>query len=248
MAVLIKFKTVLILILTKFKFLLILLKVSKFASTLISMLLMILVYAKIYGWAFGIGFVILLLVHEMGHYLSAKVVKLDVTLSLFIPFVGALINMKEKPKDAVMEAEVAIGGPLIGSLGALICFALYFLLKENFFMALAYTGFILNLFNLIPLHPLDGGRIVSAISPKLWFIGIPITVIALFEFFNPIILLLLILGIFQVVEQHKNPNKAYYEVEPSKRLVFALMYFGLILFLGMGIAYVHGVHQNMIVK
>lgn len=90
--------------------------------------------------------------------------------------------MKEEPKDAVTEAKVAMGGPLIGSLGALICFILYFSLKENFLMALAYTGFMLNLFNLIPLHPLDGGRIVSAISPRLWIIGIPIAAIALFKF------------------------------------------------------------------
>ncbi|APM37669.1 site-2 protease family protein [Clostridium kluyveri] len=247
-AALIKLKSIIILIFAKLKFLLIFFKLGKFASTLISMLLMILVYAKIYGWAFGLGFVVLLFVHEMGHYLSAKAVKLDVTLPLFIPFVGALISMKEEPKDAVTEAKVAIGGPLIGSLGALICFILYFSLKENFLMALAYTGFMLNLFNLIPLHPLDGGRIVSAISPKLWFIGIPIAAIALFKFFNPIILLLLILGIFQVINQYKNPDKAYYEVNPATRWIFAFMYFGLILFLGMGIAYIHGIHEYMLVK
>lgn len=247
-AVLIKLKSIIILIFTKLKFLLIFFKLGKFASTLISMLLMILVYAKIYGWAFGLGFVVLLFVHEMGHYLSAKAVKLDVTLPLFIPFVGALISMKEEPKDAVTEAKVAIGGPLIGSLGALICFILYFSLKENFLMALTYTGFMLNLFNLIPLHPLDGGRIVSAISPKLWLIGIPIAAIALFKFFNPIILLLLILGIFQVINQYKNPDKTYYEVKSTTRWIFAFMYFGLILFLGMGIAYIHGIHEYMLVK
>lgn len=247
-AVLVKIKSIIILIFTKLKFLLIFFKLGKFASTLISMILMILVYAKIYGWVFGLGFVILLFVHEMGHYLIARAVKLDVTLPLFIPFVGALISMKEEPRDAVTEAKVAIGGPLIGSLGALICFILYFYLKENFLMALAYTGFMLNLFNLIPLRPLDGGRIVSAISPKLWFVGIPIAVIALFKFFNPIILLLLVLGILQVINEYKNPNKTYYEVKPGTRWIFAFMYFGLILFLGIGIAYIHGIHEYMLVK
>jgi Zn-dependent protease len=248
LAVLIKFKAILILILTKFKFVLILFKLGKFASTLISMLLMILIYARIYGWAFGIGFVVLLFIHEMGHYLSAKFIKLDVTLPLFIPFVGAIISMKEMPKNAEMEAKLAIGGPLLGSLGALICFLLYFLLKQNFYMALAYTGFMLNLFNLIPLHPLDGGRTVSAISPKLWLIGIPLGVIAFFKFFNPIILLLLVLGVIQVINQYKATNKAYYEVKPSARVVFALMYFGLILFLGIGINYIHGSYSSVLIN
>lgn len=246
--VLIKFKAILIFILMKFKFLFILLKLGKFASTLISMLLMIVIYAEIYGWAFGLGFVLLLFIHEVGHYLSAKIVKLDVTLPIFIPFVGAAIRMKEEPKDAVTEAKVAIGGPLLGSFGALICLVLYFLIQENFLAALAYSGFILNLFNLIPLHPLDGGRVVSAVSPKLWLIGIPIGVIALVKFFNPILLILLVLGVMHLINQYKNPNKSYYKVKPSTRLVFALAYFSLMLLLGIGITYIHGIHAAMLIQ
>lgn len=244
--ILLKFKSVLIFALAKFKFILIFLKLGKFASTLVSMLLMIVVYAKMYGWAFGLGFVLLLFIHEMGHYLCAKFIKLDVTLPIFIPFVGAAIRMKEEPKDAVTEAKIAMGGPVLGSLGALICLVLYFLLKEDFLMALAYSGFVLNLFNLMPLHPLDGGRTVSAISPKLWLIGIPIGIIALLKFFNPIILMLLVLGVIQVISQFKNPNKSYYNVKPLTRLVFALAYFGLMLMLGLGITYIHGINVNMV--
>jgi Zn-dependent proteases len=208
---------------------------------------MIVIYAQIYGWTFGAGFVLLLLIHEMGHYMAAKAIKLDVSLPIFIPFVGAAIRMKEEPKDAVIEAKVAIGGPLIGSLGALICFMFGFLFKQDVFVALAYTGFMINLFNLIPLHPLDGGRIVSAISPKLWLIGIPIGVVALFKAFNPIIILLLIFGVIKVVEQYKSTDKSYYEVRTSTRWIFALSYFGLMLLLGLGITYVHGIHANMLI-
>lgn len=246
--VLVKFKSIFILILVKFKFLFIALKLGKFASTLISMLLMIIVYAKMYGWAFGLGFVLLLSVHEMGHYLSAKIIKLDVTLPIFIPFVGAAIRMKEEPKDAATEAKLAIGGPLLGSLGALICLIFHFVLNEDFLMALAYSGFILNLFNLIPLHPLDGGRVVSAISPKLWFIGIPIGVIALVKFFNPILLIILVLGIMQVISQYKDYNKSYYEVKTLTRVVFASVYFGLMLLLGIGITYIHGIHSSILIQ
>ncbi|OOM79283.1 peptidase family M50 [Clostridium puniceum] len=241
-----KFKAIIFLVLGKLKFLLVLLKLGKFASTIGSMLFMIVIYAQMYGWIFGIGFVILLLVHEMGHYMVAKSIKLDVSLPIFIPFVGAAIRMKEEPKDAVIEAKMAIGGPLVGSLGALVCLLLGFLLKKDVLIALAYTGFMLNLFNLIPLHPLDGGRIVSAISPKLWLIGIPIGIIALFKAFNPIIVLLLILGVIKVIEQYRNPNKYYYKVKTSTRWIFALNYFGLMLLLGLGITYVHGIHLNMI--
>lgn len=245
--ILLKFKGILFFVLGKLKFMFILLKLGKFASTIGSMLFMIIIYAQIYGWAFGAGFVTLLLIHEIGHYITAKAIKLDVSLPIFIPFVGAAIRMKEEPKDAVIEAKLAIGGPLIGSLGALICLMLGFLLKQDVFVALAYTGFMINLFNLIPVHPLDGGRIVSAISPKLWLIGIPIGIIALFKAFNPILILLLILGVIKVIEQYKSTDKSYYEVKTATRWIFALSYFGLMLLLGLGITYVHGIHSNMLI-
>lgn len=246
--VLLKFKAILFLVLGKLKFLIILLKLGKFASTFISMILMIVIYAKMYGVAFGVGFVLLLLIHEMGHYLTAKLIKLDVSLPIFIPFVGAFISMKEEPKDSATEAKVAIGGPVLGSIGALICLLLYFISGEDFLAALAYVGFMLNLFNLIPVHPLDGGRVVSAISPKLWLIGIPIGIIALFKAFNPIIVLLLILGIAKVIEQYRNSDKSYYEVKTSIRCMFALSYFGLMLLLGLGITYIHGIHSSVLIQ
>ena len=156
--------------------------------------------------------------------------------------------MKKEPKDAVTEAKLAMGGPLFGSLGALGCLILYFILKEDFLMALAYSGFLLNLFNLIPLHPLDGGRTVSAISPKLWIIGIPIGIIALVKFFNPIILIMLVLGVIQVINQYKNPDKSYYDVTLSNRVIFALAYFGLMLLLGIGMTYIHGIHADILIQ
>lgn len=246
--VLLKFKAILFLVLGKLKFLIILLKLGKFASTFISMILMIVIYAKMYRVAFGVGFVLLLLIHEMGHYLTAKLIKLDVSLPIFIPFLGAFISMKEEPKDAATEAKVAIGGPVLGSIGALICLLFYFITEEDFLAALAYVGFMLNLFNLIPVHPLDGGRVVSAISPKLWLIGIPIGIIALFKAFNPIIVLLLILGIAKVIEQYRNSDKSYYEVKTSIRCMFALSYFGLMLLLGLGITYIHGIHSSVLIQ
>src|SRR6202011_2321189 len=129
-----------------------------------TMLLMIGVYTAMWGWKFAVGFVLLLLVHECGHLLVARKFGLKVGAPVFIPFMGALIALKDAPKDAWMEAWVGIGGPLLGSAGAAACEGLFLLTGNPFYRALAYTGFFLNLFNLAPIGFLDGGRIVTALS------------------------------------------------------------------------------------
>jgi Zn-dependent protease len=230
----------------KFKPLLVLLKMGSFVSTLVSMLLMIVVYAKIFTWQFAIGFVLLLFVHEMGHYISAIFNYVNVSPPLFIPFVGALIRMKTQPQDAAAEARIAIAGPVLGSLGALLCLLIYDLTGQDIYLSLAYTGFLLNLLNLIPLYPLDGGRTVSAISPKLWLVGVPACVIILIFDFNPILLIVLLIGLLQLLNQRKNPKKAYYEIETSARVQFALLYFGLIIMLAIGMMYIHGLQAALI--
>lgn len=223
----------------KFKFIFIFLKLGKIFSTFASMLLMIWVYARIHGWMFGVGFVLLLFTHEMGHYLAAKRAGLPVSTPIFIPFVGAFISMKEQPADAKTEAFVAIGGPVLGSIAAFISLGIYYGTGKSIFLALAYSGFILNLFNLIPVHPLDGGRVVTAISPALWFVGIPLMLIALVKFFNVIIILFLILGVVELYKYYKNPDKKYFQVEKSTRIIYALSYFGLIAILGLSSGYVY---------
>lgn len=142
-----------------------------------------------------------------------------------------------------MEAKIAIGGPILGSFAALVCGIFYMLTGKDFYLALCYTGAILNLFNLIPVHPVDGGRIVTAISPKIWFVGIPVMVLMLFKFFNPIIILLIILGIIQLINHYKASDKKYYEVENSTRVIFAILYFGLIVLLAFTATAIHNVHS-----
>lgn len=229
----------------KLKFLFVFLKLGKILSTFGSMILMIWVYATIHGWMFAVGFVLLLFMHEMGHYFAAKKAKLPVSTPIFIPFVGAFISMKKTPSDASTEAFVAIGGPVLGSIGALICLAIYYATGKSIFMALAYSGFILNLFNLIPVHPLDGGRIVTAISPALWIIGIPLMLVAAIKFLNPIIIMFLILGAIELYKYYKNPDKKYYEVKKSTRVIYALTYFGLTAVLGLCSGYIYHVIPNV---
>jgi Zn-dependent protease len=159
-------------ILAQGKWLLGILKLGKFGGVFISMIISIGAYALLFPWSFSIGFVLLILVHELGHVIAAKQKGLPVSAPVFIPFLGAMINMKRHPRDAVTEAYVAIGGPVLGTAGAVVVFGIGWLLNSPFFYHLALAGFMINLFNLIPIHPLDGGRIATAVSRWLWLVGL----------------------------------------------------------------------------
>ena len=137
-----------------------------------TMLFTIFIYSQIWGWRYGVGFVLLIFVHETGHLIAARMMGLQVGWPVFIPFMGAMIALKEAPRNAWVEAVVGIGGPILGSLGALAVWSVYFFTGNALFLALGYAGFFINLFNLIPIVPLDGGRIVSAISPWFWLLGL----------------------------------------------------------------------------
>lgn len=136
------------------KTLLLLLNAAKLGKILLSsgtMLLSVFAYAFVFGWWYAVGFVALIFVHEMGHYIAARRRGLDVGLPTFIPFVGAWIQLKELPHNAETEAYVGMAGPLAGTLGALACYFLARSTDSHLLLALAYSGFFLNLFNLIPL-------------------------------------------------------------------------------------------------
>lgn len=149
-----------------------LLVLGKFSGPLISMAVTVGAYALISPVWFALGLVLLILVHEIGHVLAARRKGLPVSLPLFIPFIGALITMKKHPKDAVTEAYIAMGGPVVGTIGALAVYIVGYALDNPFLLVLAKVGFLINLFNLIPIHPLDGGRISTAVSRWLWVVGL----------------------------------------------------------------------------
>jgi len=227
-------------VLYKLKAVLIALKFGKFAATIISMLVMIWVYATQFGWVYAVGFVLLIAVHESGHVLAARGAGLKVSMPIFIPFVGAFISMKQQPTNARTEAIIAAGGPVLGSIGAFVCLALGVAYKNELFLALAYTGCLLNLFNLVPVHPLDGGRIVTAISPLMWIVGIPVLIYIAVKYPNPIVILFVILGAFQAFKLWRSPNKQYFAVSKRTRITFAVVYFGLMIVLGLTMSWIHG--------
>jgi Zn-dependent protease len=114
-------------------------------------------YALIWGWKFGVGVVLLILLHELGHYIEAKREGLDPKLPVFIPFLGAYVQYtRGNPWQTV---RVAIAGPIFGGLAALVCYVIGTVQDSDLWFALAYFGFFLNLFNLIPFGIFDGGAV-----------------------------------------------------------------------------------------
>src|SRR5215213_1764957 len=187
----------------KLKGLLLLLPKLKLFTTSASMLVSIGAYSLIWGWKFAVGFVLLLLVHEYGHVLQLRREGIKATAPMFIPFLGAFVGMKEMPKDAAAEARVGLAGPILGSLACLVPVGLYLVTGNELFQALAFVGFFLNLFNLLPVLPLDGGRAMAALSPWMWLIGFALLVAAAIAFPNPIMLIVLLLGGFETWRRWK---------------------------------------------
>ncbi|MCX6909317.1 MAG: site-2 protease family protein [Verrucomicrobia bacterium] len=217
-----KFKSVLI---AAVKFLPLLLKTGG------TMVLSIVVYALMWGWWFAAGFVVLMLVHECGHLVAARRCGLKVGMPVFIPFMGAAIALKEAPRNAWIEAQVGIGGPLMGAAGAFACLLIYEFVPNPFFLALAYAGFWLNLFNLIPIVPLDGGRVVTAISPWLWVAGLVLMVFVLlqssFNFFVILIVGLSLPRVFALFRRQSAAERRFFELTPGQRALMSAIYFGL---------------------
>src|SRR3954469_15939155 len=209
----------------KLKGLLLVLPKLKLLTTSGSMLVSIGAYALIWGWQFAVGFVLLLFVHEMGHVIQLRREGVPASAPMFIPFLGAVVGMKRLPDDAGAEARVGLAGPVLGSLACLVPLALYGATGNHLFQALAFTGFFLNLFNLAPVLPLDGGRAMAALSPWMWLVGFGILLGVGIAFPNPIVILILVLGGFETYRRFKNRKQtSYYRVRPRTRFLIAAVY------------------------
>src|SRR3954452_21042617 len=215
----------------KLKAVLLLLPKLKLLTTSGSMLVSIGAYALIWGWQFAVGFVLLLFVHEMGHVIQLKREGVPASAPMFIPFLGAVVGMKRLPDDAAAEARVGLAGPVLGSLACLIPLALYGATGNHLFQALAFTGFFLNLFKLVPVLPLDGGRAMAALSPWMWLAGFGLLLGVGIAFPNPIVILILVLGGLETWRRFRSRGEpgqqAYYRVPKRTRFLIAAVYVGL---------------------
>jgi Zn-dependent protease len=227
----------------KAKVLLFALPKLKVFTTSGSMLVSIVAYQLIFGWLFSIGFVLLLLLHELGHVIQLRREGVQASAPMFIPFLGAVISAKSMGDDAAAEARVGLAGPILGSIATLVPLGIWLATGSDFWQALAFIGFFLNLFNLLPILPLDGGRAMAALSPWVWLVGLVGLVAMVFFFPNPILLLILLLGGLESWRRWKERNtpegRAYHRIPTRTRVLVAATYLVLIAALAVGVSATH---------
>ena len=204
----------------------------KFFTLVASMLASLGAYAWLFGWKFALGFVVLILIHELGHVVVLRARGIDAGLPVFLPFLGAFVAMKEQPRTAYDEALSGIAGPVFGVLASFGALELGSAYDSDLFRVLAYTGFFMNLFNLLPFLPLDGGRTAAALSPKLWVGGL--LALLAYELWrpSPVVPLILVLGAFETFRRWKGrdteASRTYYALTAEQRWQVGAAYVGLI--------------------
>jgi Zn-dependent protease len=227
-------------LLAKGKALLLLLPKLKVLATFGSAFVSIAAYALLWGWPFAAGFVALLFLHELGHVIQLRREGISASAPMFIPFLGAVISARSLGSDAAAEARVGLAGPILGSLAAVVPLVIWLGTGSEFWRALAYVGFFLNLFNLLPVLPLDGGRAMAALSPMIWLVGLAALIAVAILFPNPILFLILIFGGIESWRRWRARNteagRAYHRVPSRTRAVIAATYLGLAGLLAAGVA------------
>ena len=235
----------LIALLAKLKAILLLLPKVKLLASAGTMLVSIAAYSFVFGWPFAVGLVALLLVHELGHVIQLRREGLKASLPMFIPFMGAVISARSLGENALAEARVGLAGPILGSLGSVACIVIWHLTGNDIWRALAFTGFFLNLFNLLPVVPLDGGRAMAAMAPWMWLVGFAALIPLAIIFPNPIMFLIVLIGGYETFKRWKLRRSGdvrqrdYYRVRPLHRALVAAMYLGLIAALVLGMNATH---------
>jgi Zn-dependent protease len=224
----------------KFKALILLLPKLKLLTTAGTMIVSVAAYSFVFGWEFAVGFVVLIFIHEMGHVIQLRREGIKASAPMFIPFLGAVISAKSLGKNATAEARVGLAGPILGSLGAAACIVVWQLTGNDLWRALAFTGLFLNLFNLLPVVPLDGGRAMAAMAPWMWFLGLAAMIPLAIIFPNPIIFLIVLVAGYETYRRWKlrkagaPGQQAYYRVRPRDRALVAAVYLGLVALLVVG--------------
>jgi Zn-dependent protease len=217
----------------------------KFLTTGTTALVSVAAYSLFWGWEFAAGFVALLFVHEMGHVLQLRREGIKASTPMFIPFLGAAIFSRSLGDNALAEARVGLAGPILGTLGAVgVAFA-GALTGSDLLLALAYIAFFLNLINLIPVVPFDGGRAMAAVAPSMWFLGIGGLVAMILLLGNPFLLIFILLALREMPSRWRQlrsrtiEQAAYYRVPRRARIAIGAVYIGLIAVLAFGMSQTH---------
>jgi Zn-dependent protease len=212
----------------------------KFVATAGTAFVSVGAYSLLFGWPFAAGFVVLLFVHEMGHVVQLRREGIKASAPMFVPFLGAVISARSLGTNALAEARVGLAGPVLGTIGAAIVALAAVVTHVHLLYALAYTGFLINLFNLIPVTPLDGGRAMAAMAPAMWLVGLVILVAVAVLFGSPLIFIFIVIGFLDVRRRLKArrdggpEQEAYYKVAPKHRLYVGIVYLSLLVLLVAG--------------
>jgi Zn-dependent protease len=224
---------------------LLLLPKLKLLTTASTALVSIAAYSLLWGWPFAVGFVALLFVHEMGHVIQLRREGIRASTPMFIPFLGAAIFSRSLGDNALAEARVGLAGPVLGTLGAVGVAVAGALIGSDLLLALAYIAFFLNLINLIPVVPFDGGRAMAAVAPSMWFLGIGGLVAMIVLLGNPFLIIFILLALREMPRRWRElrsrsiEQAAYYRVPRRYRIAIGLVYIGLIVVLGFGMSQTH---------
>lgn len=217
----------------------------KLLSTGGTALVSIAAYSLFWGWQFAAGFVALMFVHEMGHVIQLRREGIKASTPMFIPFLGAAIFSRSLGDNAAAEARVGLAGPVLGTLGAVAVAVAGALTGSDLLRALAYIGFLLNLINLIPVVPFDGGRAMAAVAPRMWFVGIAGLVAMVVLLGNPFLFVFILLALLEMPRRWRQlrsrtiEQAAYYRVPRAQRVAIGLVYLALIVALGFGMSQTH---------
>ena len=199
----------------------------------------VLLYAQMFTWKIAIAFVLLLIVHELGHWYAARSVGIAASLPILVPGLGALTMFREPVRSGAHNALIAIAGPLAGAGASGICYAYGLVTGNALWIAVAHIGFLLNAFNLLPVLPFDGGRIAGSVSTRLWLVGVVVLIAALalsgnFTSFSTIIILVLVVASIPraIAAWRRREPPLYGDLTPRLRAIIASAYFALFGLLG----------------
>ncbi len=199
-----------------------------------SFLVTIAAYTTQFPLAVVTGFVVITLIHEVGHAVAIRAKGLRAGFMVFIPFIGGAVTLKDQPRSAYDDAIIGLAGPAAGTAASLVCLQIYKWSADPLWLLIAWLGFVLNLFNLLPIGMLDGGRISAAVTKWMWLLGGGAIVYKVFDQPNPLTILIAVLAAFQVYASivREKTDRRFYEVTPAQRAAIAVLYFALVIFLG----------------
>jgi Zn-dependent protease len=227
----------------KLKSVLLLLPKIKLLATAGTMFVSLAAYAWLWGWKFGAGVIALIFVHEMGHVIAYRLHGVKASAPMFIPLLGAFVT--GPLRNTWDRARISLAGPAVGGISAVVCVILWRATGSDLFRALAYAGFFLNLLNLAPVVPLDGGQATPAMAPQFCLAG-SVALLALVFVFKSAVLAIVLLAVAAVsysrwrqLRATGRQQAAYYDVRPRNRVLVAAVYLSLIALLALGM---HGTY------